>query len=79
MSKYIKPEISFQKLSLATNISAGCQHSATLDPGVCRAEIPGQPGLYVFQENSSCDVYSPELGGLICYHVPTADSNVFES
>ena len=79
MKKYIKPDISFQKLNLSTNISAGCEYSATLDAGKCPAEVPGQPGLTVFLENSACMVYSPDLGGLICYHVPTADSNVFES
>lgn len=79
MKNYIKPDISFQKLDLTTNVSAGCEYSATSDPGACPAEIPGQPGLTVFLENSDCMVYSPEAGGLICYHVPTADSNVFES
>jgi len=79
MKKYIKPVISFQNIMLSTNIAAGCVYSANQDAGVCPAEIPGQPGLTVFLENSDCMLYSPEAGGLICYHVPTADSNVFES
>jgi hypothetical protein len=79
MKTYIKPDISFQKLDLTTNVSASCEYSATFEAGTCRVEIPGQPGLYVFQETSGCMVYSPELGDLICYHIPTADSNVFES
>ena len=79
MKTYIRPDISFQKLNLATNVSAGCQYSATFDAGKCPAELPGQPGLTVFLEGSECMVYSPDLGGLVCYHVPTADSNVFES
>lgn len=81
MKKYIKPDISFQKLNLSTNISAGCEHAAKNAEGFCPVDIPGQPGLTVFAENpdSGCMLYSPDLGGLICYHVPTADSNVFES
>lgn len=79
MKNYIKPDIAFQRLDMATTVSAGCEHTATLAAGTCPAPIPGQPGLTVFQEGSDCMVYSPELGGLICYHVPTADSNVFES
>lgn len=79
MKTYIKPDISFQKLDLTTNVSTGCEYTATSAAGSCPAEIPGQPGLTVFQETSGCMVYSPELGGLICYHIPTADSNVFES
>lgn len=79
MKKYIKPEISFQKLNLTTNISAGCEITATQDAGACPAELPGQPGIMVFQETTGCMVYAPGLGDTICYHVPTADSNVFES
>ncbi len=80
MKKYIKPEISFQKLNLTTNISAGCEYTAQNAPNSCPVEIPGQPGLTIFQENSGvCMLYSPSIGDTICYHVPTADANVFES
>ena len=80
MKNYIKPDISFQKLDIATTVSAGCEYTPTSGVGECPAEIPGQPGLMLFQEyNGGCMVYSPELEGLICYHVPTADTNIFES
>ncbi|MBR5232621.1 MAG: hypothetical protein IKW03_00275 [Clostridia bacterium] len=79
MKNYIKPGISFQSLELATNIAAGCVYTATLAPAECPVDIPGQPGLSVFQEETGCMLYSPEGNDLICYHVPTADSNVFES
>ena len=79
MKTYTKPAIAFQSLMLATNISSGCIYSATANPAECPVEIPGQPGLTLFLENSACMMYSPEADGLICYHVPTADANVFES
>lgn len=80
MKNYIKPGISFQSLELATSIAAACVYKAEFDPGTCPTEIPGQPGLMVFQEgNNGCLIYSPDGDGFICYHVPTADSNVFES
>lgn len=79
MKNYVKPDIAFQSLQMAASVGGSCAHTAEFDPGICPAEIPGQPGLTLFLENSECMVYSPEMGGLICYHVPTADSNVFES
>lgn len=81
MKKYIRPDISFQELNLTTNISAGCSQVAKHDPGVCIVEIPGNPGLYIFQDNatSGCNTFLPNPEDFICYHVPTADTNVFES
>lgn len=78
MKKYIKPDISFYKLNLSTTVSAGCQIQATHDPEICPVEIPGQGGLTVFQKGG-CMVYGPGMGDGLCYHVPSAESNVFES
>ena len=79
MKSYIKPNIAFQNLTLSAGIVNACVYKSQQDAGVCPAEVPGIPGLTVFQEDSQCETYSPELGGMICYHVPTADANVFES
>lgn len=60
MKTYTKPAIAFQSLMLATNISSGCIYSATANPAECPVEIPGQPGLTLFLENSACMMYSPK-------------------
>lgn len=81
MKKYVKPEISFQNLNLSTNISAGCEISSNQAALTCGVELPGYPGLIIFQDDSTgtCDAYMPGIEDSICYHVPVADSNVFES
>ncbi len=79
MNRYIKPNITFQSLNMATTVSAGCSLNATQAERMCPAEIPGNPGLTVFPEDSECVMYSPDMNDTICYHVPMADINVFES
>ncbi len=81
MKKYIKPDISFQKLNLSTDISAGCSQVATTAEGVCSVSIPGYPGMYIFQDDPSnnCNTFLPNPEDFVCYHVPTADTNVFSS
>ncbi len=79
MAKYVKPTISFEPLNLSAAVSPGCAINSTHDAGVCPVEIPGQPGLTVFTEGSGCFAYSPGMEDHICYHVPMADMNVFES
>ncbi len=79
MKKYIKPDISFFELSLSTSISAGCALDKTSVEFVCPVQVPGQPGLTVFQRTSGCTAYSPGMQDSVCYHVPVADINVFES
>lgn len=79
MKKYITPDISFNILSLSTNISAGCEIISNNDVAVCPVEVPGQPGFTIFQEGSGCIAYHPGYEDSICYHIPIAEQNVFES
>jgi hypothetical protein len=78
MKKYVKPLISFHELSLSTSISAGCAITSNQAPAACPIELPGHGGLTVFPEGT-CMAYFPGVEDSLCYHVPTADMNVFES
>ena len=79
MKKYVKPNIAFFELNLSTTISTGCGINSQQAEAVCPIELPGHPGLTVFQETTGCVAYAPGIQDTICYHVPTADMNVFES
>ncbi len=79
MKKYVKPNIAFFELNLSTSISAGCNIYATQGELACPVQIPGQPGLTIFQEDTGCVAYTPGMQDTVCYHVPMADLNVFES
>lgn len=76
--KYLKPDISFESFRLSTDISAGCAMLSQQAPNGCVIYYP-QWGMTLLTEALSCDATPP--GGLdyICYHVPLADNNVFES
>ena len=78
MKNYIKPAISFQGLIMTANAAGGCAHKAKNAEAMCPVELPGLPGFTVFVENS-CMLTTPEDAAQICYHVPQADVNVFES
>lgn len=79
MSNYIKPDISFQSLNLASSVSTGCAIQSNSEPTACPVEIPGQPGLTIFPDGGTCTAYFPGYEDSLCYHVPMADNNVFES
>lgn len=75
---YGKPIISFQSLAIGTGISTGCGLSPTFGDGICPIEIEGWDGETVFTE--MCTYYPPDIGDdSPCYHVPTANYNVFDS
>jgi len=78
MKNYIKPDIMFQTLALSTDVSAGCAIISNKNPGECAVAVPDYPGLTVFPEGT-CVAYVPGYEDQVCYHVPIADMNVFES
>ncbi|MBQ4644175.1 MAG: hypothetical protein IJB72_00240 [Clostridia bacterium] len=78
MKKYVKPLISFFELNLSTSISTGCDIYSNNAEYQCPVQVPGQPGLTIFQKGT-CTAYSPSMQDTICYHVPLEDMTVFES
>ncbi len=68
---YSKPVIVFESFQLATSIAGGC---------ALGTEPPVDVGGFKVFADTGCDAM-PEDGKdyNICYHVPTADSNVFSS
>ena len=76
--KYLKPEINFESLALSTDISSGCSMLSQNSPNQCVIYYP-QWGMTLLTEEMSGDAYPPGGMDYICYHVPVADNNVFES
>ena len=76
MSKnYQKPNIAFQKLAMSADLSAGCSMNVSFAEFDCPIMIP-EWGETVFT-SSNCDWSNDEI--YVCYHVPTAGTNVFGS
>ena len=72
---YQKPSITFQKLSMSSDFSAGCTYNVNFAEFACPILIP-EWGETVYIENA-CDWSNDDI--YICYHVPTAGTNVFGS
>lgn len=79
MKTYVKPVIALESLALSASASTGCAITSNSAPGQCPVEIPGAGGLTVFPDERVCAAYFPGYEDSLCYHVPTADINVFES
>ena len=76
---YIKPDICFDSFELSSSMAAGCEMiGSNQDAYACPVLIPDWE-LTVFMELGICDMHPPEQMDSICYHVPTADNNVFNS
>lgn len=77
---YIRPCISFDSFALNSCIASGCEMiGSNQEPHACPVLIPSWEGVSIFMEAAGCDLYPPEGMDTICYHVPTADNNVFGS
>ena len=74
--KYVKPIISFEKLSTTSDLSAGCTLISSFAEFSCPVMIP-EWGETVFTYGSGCDWSNDDI--YVCYHVPTASSNIFGS
>ena len=68
---YSKPVIVFESFQLATSIASGCADGT---------KIPVDVGGFTVFADKGCDTLpQEEIDENSCYHVPTADSNVFSS
>ena len=75
---YNKPTITFDSLALSTNIAAGCAFISTNSAEYVCPVIDEESGWTIFSDNAVCTV-GPRPGDTICYDIPLANSNVFES
>ena len=76
--KYNKPTITFESLALSTNIAAGCAFISTNSAEYICPVIDEESGWTIFADNAVCNM-TPRPGETICYDIPLANSNVFES
>ncbi len=79
MKKYYnKPTITFECLAVSANLATGCAFLSTNSAEyICPVTDP-ESGWTIFVEDSGC-MLSPGPGDAICYDIPLANSNVFES
>lgn len=71
MKNYVKPAISFQFMTLADEVSGGCNMKANSAEYVCPVEVPDRPGETVFSDYNVCFMTPEDSGMNICVSVPT--------
>ncbi len=80
---YSKPAIIFEDFSLTASITVGCDKIAQAAEYQCAYEITTSLGVVsIFTEQvigDVCKTTKPDGYNEICYHVPTAETNVFTS
>ncbi len=74
---YIKPFVIFEKLTTSNPTSAGCSLNVDFAEFSCPITIPEWGETIFTNTNADCDWSNDDF--YICYHVPTAGSNVFGS
>ncbi len=75
---YMKPAITFECLNVSANIASGCAYISTNNAEyVCAVEDP-ESGWTIFSDYANC-MYVTNSNDTVCYDIPFANSNVFES
>jgi hypothetical protein len=75
---YNKPTITFESLALSTNIAAGCAFISTNSAEYICPVIDEESGWTIFSDKAVC-MMTLKPGDTICYDIPLANSNIFES
>ena len=75
---YGKPAIAFHAIPLVVGGGTGCSLSATSAEYFC-AVYDEDLGFSIFSSDNSACQYTPADGSNICYTVPTADANIYNS
>lgn len=71
---YTKPVVSFESFELSTSIARACAVKNNFQND-CSFDVPGLGT--VFLEGLACKI-TPE-DGVVCYHIPTDSSKLFNS
>lgn len=73
---YMKPAFQFHQIPLVTGAGTGCYYRATHDDYVCPV-LDEDLGVTIFSSRPTCQRTTG--GGNVCYNVPVADYNVYNS
>ncbi len=77
--RYVKPQIVFESFELSSSIAAGCSLLSSPSAAyICPVTDP-ELGFTIFASEDICDFAPPGDHDQICYDVPLAGTNVFES
>ena len=73
---YNKPSFTFYAIPLTGNTATGCAYLSSHDMFVCPV-LDDDLGGYIFSSRPTCNLLTG--GENVCYNVPIADYNVYNS
>lgn len=84
---YSAPDILFESFTLSTNIAGDCEapYVNNASKGTCAVLGTGDVAVFDSKVGDACDFNPSHFGqpedfwGELCYHVPSADNNLFNS
>lgn len=76
---YVKPAIMLNSFELYLSVSVGCSFQATSAQMQCPVAMEEWGGATIFTDAVGCILTTPDMTDFVCYHVPMANANVFES
>lgn len=77
--QYVKPAMFSEAFDICDSIAAGCGIAVGSTEGNCDYPVPGVPGVSLFIVGGACTMTPPGDGDGVCYHIPTAETKLFDS
>ena len=75
---YSKPAFTFQAIPLVVGGGTGCFYNPSATGSNC-VIYDDDLGISIFADENSACMYKPADGSNICYTVPLADQNIYNS
>lgn len=77
--QYVKPAMFSETFDICDSIAAGCGIAVGSTEHDCSYSVPGIPGANLFIVGGTCITTPPGDGDGVCYHIPTAETKLFDS
>ena len=77
--QYVKPAMFSETFDICDSIAAGCGIAVGSTENVCSYPVPGTDySLFITGVGGPC-MFTPGDNDGVCYHIPTAETKLFDS
>ena len=78
--QYVKPAMFSEAFDICDSIAAGCGIAVGSTENVCSYPVPGTDySPFITGVGGTCTIVPPGDGDGVCYHIPTAETKLFDS
>lgn len=76
--QYVKPAMFSETFDICDSIAAGCGIAVGSTENVCGYSVPGVGYIFITGVGGPC-MFAPGDNDGVCYHIPTAETKLFDS